>query len=86
MTGIAGIYLGIINIIAFGLYGLDKWKAKNHRWRISEATLFFVALAGGSLGAFLGMYIFHHKTKHRAFTTGIPIILILQCIILWRWG
>ena len=55
------IYLLVINVVAFCLYGLDKWKAKHNRWRISEATLILSAVIGGSLGAFCGMNLFRHK-------------------------
>ena len=72
------IYLAIINIAAFLLYGIDKRKARNHQWRISEASLICVAVLGGSVGALLGMFIFRHKTKHLKFLIGVPLILILQ--------
>ena len=71
-------YLIIINIFTFLLYGLDKWKAKHHRWRISESALLLAALVGGSVGALSGMYGFHHKTLHKKFTIGVPIFLIVQ--------
>lgn len=74
------IYLCVINIIAFILYGADKEKAKRHKWRIPEATLLSVAFVGGSIGAFLGMQIFHHKTKKAKFYIGIPMILVMQII------
>ena len=75
-------YLIIINIFTFLLYGMDKWKAKHHRWRISESVLLLAAIAGGSVGALAGMYGFHHKTLHRKFTIGVPILLILQIMLL----
>ena len=75
-------YLIIINIFTFLLYGMDKWKAKHHRWRISESALLLAAIAGGSVGALAGMYGFHHKTLHRKFTIGVPVFLILQIMLL----
>lgn len=72
------IYLAIVNIAALSLYGLDKRYAQKKRWRIPEATLIAVALLYGALGAFLGMRIFRHKTKHKKFTITVPILLILQ--------
>ena len=72
------IYICGINVIAFFLYGLDKQKAKRHQWRIPEATLLGIALLGGSIGAFLGMRIFHHKTKKAKFYIGVPFIFVLQ--------
>jgi uncharacterized membrane protein YsdA (DUF1294 family) len=72
------IYLTAINIIAFFLYGIDKWKARHDKWRITEAALLWIAVAGGSIGALLGMKIWHHKTKHNKFRFGLPAILILQ--------
>lgn len=72
------MYLLFINCFAFLLYGIDKSKAKHRRWRIPERTLILVAALGGSVGALLGMRLFHHKTKHLKFTIGVPLILILQ--------
>ncbi len=72
------IYLVIINIVTLIVYGVDKLKAKRHQWRIPESTLILLAVIGGSIGALLGMKIWHHKTKHKKFKYGIPIILALQ--------
>lgn len=72
------IYLAVINTLTFFLYGIDKWKSKRAKWRISEAALIWLALFGGSLGAWLGMKTWHHKTQHRKFKYGIPFILILH--------
>ena len=72
------LYLLIINAAAFLLMLIDKYKAKHHLWRISEATLMWSAALGGSLGALAGMYLVRHKTKHLKFTLGIPMILALQ--------
>ena len=58
-------YLIVINIVTFLVYGIDKWKAKQGSWRISEATLLILAVIGGSIGALLGMKIWHHKTLHK---------------------
>lgn len=68
--GIFPLYLIAINVITFVVYGIDKIKAKEHWWRISEATLLLLAAFGGSLGAWAGMYVFHHKTKHKKFKWG----------------
>lgn len=62
----------MMNTLGFALMGLDKKRAGEHQWRISERTLFLVAALGGSVGSWLGMYIFHHKTKHWYFVIGIP--------------
>ena len=71
-------FLLAINIATFLLYGIDKYKAKKGRWRISEATLLLMAVIGGSIGAWVGMRIWHHKTMHKKFKYGIPIIIIMQ--------
>ena len=71
-------YLLAINIATFFLYGIDKYKAKKGRWRISEATLLLMAVIGGSIGAWVGMRIWHHKTIHKMFKYGIPVIIIFQ--------
>lgn len=71
-------YLGIINVITFLVYGIDKLKAKKGKWRVPEATLLLLAVIGGSIGAWLGIKVWHHKTMHKKFKYGIPIIMVLQ--------
>ena len=75
-------YLIVINVVTFLVYGIDKWKAKQGSWRISEATLLIFAVIGGSIGALLGMKIWHHKTMHKKFKYGLPLILIIQIILI----
>ena len=75
-------YLVFINIVGLLSMYLDKYFAKNNMYRISEKILFFIAIMGGSIGSIIGMYQFRHKTKHRQFTTGLPIIIFTQIIIL----
>lgn len=79
------IYLIIINLIGFVIMGIDKSKAKKHKWRIPEKAFFIVSIIGGSLGSWFGMYAFRHKTKHWYFVIFIPMILAAQIIgaILW---
>ena len=81
MTNIILCYLLAVNIATFLLYGIDKYKAKKNRWRISEATLLTVAAIGGSIGAWAGMRVWHHKTMHKKFKYGIPIIIITQIVV-----
>ncbi len=76
------IYLIIINIVTFFVFGIDKKKAKKSKWRISEKTLFVLSVIGGSAGALAGMYTFRHKTKKTAFKIGIPAILIVQIVLI----
>ena len=71
-------YLLAVNIATFLLCGIDKYKAKKNKWRISEATLLTMAAIGGSIGAWTGMRIWHHKTMHKKFKYGIPLIIIMQ--------
>ena len=75
------LYLVAINIIAFFLYGIDKWKARHDKWRVTEARLITISLLGGSLGAYLGMKVWHHKTQHPRFRYGLPLILFLHLAI-----
>lgn len=75
-------YLLAVNIVAFVLYGIDKYKAKRNKWRISEAALLTVAVIGGSIGAWAGMRLWHHKTMHKKFKFGIPAIIILQVALM----
>ena len=74
-------YLVIVNVIAFTVFGVDKSKARRDKWRVPEKTLFALALSGGSLGAYLGMRVFHHKTKHWYFRVFIPLILLVQIAV-----
>ena len=80
------LYLLIINLVTFLVFGLDKWKAKRKEKkdsvrRVPEKTLFLLSALGGSVGALLGMKVFHHKTLHKSFRFGIPAILALQIVI-----
>ncbi|PFK34085.1 hypothetical protein COI93_17800 [Bacillus cereus] len=77
------IYFSIINIIAFSLMGLDKQKAKKKKWRTPESTLFLAAAAGGAVGAWIGMYVFHHKTHKSKFVFGIPVLVGVTLGLLW---
>lgn len=72
------IYLAAINVVTFFMYGIDKWKAKRSKWRISESALLWMAVIGGSIGAWIGIKIWHHKTMHKKFKYGVPAIIILQ--------
>ena len=76
------IYLVSINVVTFFMYGIDKWKAKKSRWRIRETALLGLAVLGGSIGAWLGMKVWHHKTQHKKFRYGVPLILIIQITLL----
>ena len=77
-TNIILVYLVTINVATFFTYGLDKWKAKRAKWRIRETALLTLAVLGGSIGAWLGMKVWHHKTMHKKFKYGIPLILLVQ--------
>lgn len=84
MSGAAGgwtvllVWLAVINLLTFIVYGADKRRARRGKWRVPEKTLFLLPLLGGSIGALLGMRVFHHKTKHWYFVWGIPAILLAQ--------
>ena len=75
-------YLLIVNIVAFFLMGIDKKKAQIGAWRIPEKTLFLSAILGGGVGAIAGMQLFRHKTRHRSFVIGMPLILLAWVILL----
>ena len=75
-------YLLAINVVAFIMYGIDKYKAKKAKWRISEATLLLLDVLGGSIGAWMGMKIWHHKTMHKKFKYGLPAILLIQIALM----
>ena len=78
------VWLAVINLLTFLVYGADKRRARKGKWRVPEKTLFLLPLLGGSIGALLGMRVFHHKTKHWYFVWGIPAILLAQ-IALAGW-
>ena len=79
---IALIYLAVINVVTFFMYGIDKWKAKKSKWRIRETALLGLAVLGGSIGAWLGMKVWHHKTLHKKFKYGVPAIIIVQLALI----
>ena len=72
------VWLAVINLLTFIVYGADKRRARKGKWRVPEKMLFLLPLLGGSIGALLGMRVFHHKTKHWYFVWGIPAILLAQ--------
>ena len=72
------VWLAVINLLTFSVYGADKRRARRGKWRVPEKTLFLLPLLGGSVGALLGMRVFHQKTKHWYFVWGIPAILLAQ--------
>ena len=77
------VSLFLMNAAGFLVMFADKHKARRGHWRIPERTLLLIAALGGSLGSLLGMYLFHHKTRHPKFTVGIPLILVLQIFLAW---
>lgn len=74
----ATYYVLILNFVTMLVYGIDKFMAKKGKWRIPESTLLLLAVWGGSIGAWLGMRVWRHKTQHKKFKYGIPVIFILQ--------
>ena len=79
--GLVGCCLTVVNAVAFIVYGIDKYRARNGKWRIPEATLLMLTVVGGSVGAWLGMKAWHHKTRHMKFRYGVPVILLLQIVV-----
>ncbi|MCR4892289.1 MAG: DUF1294 domain-containing protein [Lachnospiraceae bacterium] len=78
------VYFAIVNLWGFISMGIDKRRAERNQWRISEFSLFVPAFLGGALGCIIGMYFFHHKTRHMKFVIGMPLILFIYlAIILW---
>lgn len=82
MTNALLYYLVGINIVTFLVYGIDKWKAKRSMWRIPEATLLGLAIIGGSIGALLGIRVWHHKTQHKKFKYGLPLVLLAHIALI----
>lgn len=83
IESIQSIYIIAINVVAFLVFGYDKNQAVKKRWRVPEKTLFLLAIAGGSIGAWIGMQTFRHKTKHISFQMGIPLIFAVQCAVIY---
>ena len=79
------VYLAAITVVTFIVYGIDKWKAQHKRWRIPESVLLGLAAIGGSVGALLGMQVWHHKTQHKKFTYGVPAIFVAQVALAVWW-
>ncbi len=78
------VYMLIMNIFTFVLYGVDKKRAINRRWRIPEVVLLGLSLLGGCVGAFIAMRLFHHKTRHARFAMGVPIMILLHgCLVVF---
>ena len=75
-------YIVVINLVSFMMFGIDKYKARRGQWLISEATLLAVAAIGGSLGAWMGMKVWHHKTLHSKFRYGVPIMLLAHIALM----
>ena len=71
-------YLLAVNVLTFIVYGVDKWKARRGHWRVPEATLMGLAALGGSVGAWLAMQLFRHKTQKKKFRYGVPVLFVLQ--------
>ena len=82
MAQVFWIGILILNVVTFFVYGIDKFKAKKSLWRIPESTLLILAALGGSVGAYLGMKVWHHKTLHKKFSLGVPAILLLHLALL----
>lgn len=82
MSLILYIYLFCLNTVAFFTYGYDKRRAAYDRWRVPEAVLLGMAIAGGAFGALCGMYLFRHKTLHRNFRIIVPVALVVWLALL----
>lgn len=84
---VLAIYLAVISLVAIIMTVSDKRRARQHRWRISEAALLLVSALGGSVAMLITMLVIHHKTKHIKFMLGIPLIIVAQialALVLWR--
>lgn len=79
---IAGIYLGVVNMVTFALFAYDKYCAQHDRWRVRESTLLFWSAIGGALGAGVAMEVCRHKTLHLKFKFGVPLLLFVQIILI----
>ena len=78
-------YILVMSCVTFVLFGIDKYKACRHRWRIPETTLLGLSLAGGAFGGILAMWLFCHKARKPYFKWGLPAMLLMQLVVLWEW-
>lgn len=83
---IVAYYLLVVNVLSFILYGIDKLKAKCHRWRIPENVLLLSSAVGGSVGSLCAMFLFRHKTQHKKFTILVPLFLFAQLAVVCYFG
>lgn len=82
--GTLALAIGAMNVLAFSLMGADKRRARRQQWRIPERTLLLASACFGALGGWLGMRLFRHKTRHRAFRWGLPAMLAVQTgLLIW---
>ncbi|WP_047981634.1 DUF1294 domain-containing protein [Ornithinibacillus contaminans] len=75
------LYIVVANLMGYIMMGVDKKKARENQWRIPERTLWGIAILGGSLGSFIGMRTFRHKTKHNAFRIGMPCLIVVHAVL-----
>ena len=80
------ICMFVVNVLSFFLYCNDKHRAEYGKWRIPEIVLFLLAIVGGAFGAWIAMLMFHHKTNKPLFKYGVPICLVLNCIVFYLMG
>jgi len=83
MNYVLGVYVLIINFISFITVVLDKSKARRNRFRVPEKHFFILGILGGALGIYLGMKLCRHKTRHRRFVYGIPLLILINLIMLY---
>lgn len=83
--GVSILYFVIVTLVGFMIMGIDKHKAKRNRWRIPEKVLMLAAAIGGSIGVLFGMHVWHHKTQKPLFNIGVPIIIVVQLLLLYRF-
>ncbi|HWI49648.1 MAG TPA: DUF1294 domain-containing protein [Rummeliibacillus sp.] len=84
LSTILNSYFLLMFIIGFITMGVDKWKAINNRWRIPEKRLWLIAWIGGAAGTWLGMIVFHHKTRHLQFVYGFTILMFIEAFIIYK--
>ena len=85
-AGVLALWLVVINVVTFAVYGAGTRRARRGGWRGSEKRLCLLALRGGCVGALAGMRVFHHKTKHWYFVWGVPLILLAQMVLAVWWS
>ncbi len=75
------VYFAAVSVASAFITAADKYFAKKNKWRIPEKTLLLLAFVGGALPMLVTMKLIRHKTKHKKFMLGLPVMVLLHIAI-----